>query len=205
MGKFIDLTGERFDRLMVLKRIEGLRSKRIIYLCKCDCGNEIEVRADSLRSRHTKSCGCLQREIVKENSTKHGHSDSRLYNIWASMIQRCYNQNHIGYSNYGGRGIDICEEWKEDFGTFYNWAINNGYKEDLQIDRVDNNLGYKQSNCRFVTAKQNNRNRRVTKLVEYKGETKPLADWCDELSKDYIVVLNRLNALGWTVEDALTR
>lgn len=205
MGKYVDLTDKRFNRLIVLKRIEGLRNKRVIYLCKCDCGNETEVRADSLRNGHTKSCGCLQREVVKDNSTKHGHSDSRLYTIWASMVQRCYNQNHMSYNNYGGRGILICEEWRENFEDFYHWAINNGYKRDLQIDRIDNDLGYKPNNCRFVTATQNNRNRSVTRLAEYKGETKPLADWCDELSKDYIVVLNRLNALGWTVEDALTR
>lgn len=205
MGKFIDLTDKRFNRLIVLKRIEGLRNKRVMYLCKCDCGSEIEVRADSLRNGHTQSCGCLQREIVGNNSTKHGHSHTRLYKIWGSMVQRCYNENHKHYKNYGGRGIKICKEWREDFGLFYQWAINNGYNKELQIDRINNDLYYQPDNCRFITAKQNNRNRRNTKVVEYKGKTKPLAEWCDELKKDYIVVLNRINALGWSVDEALTR
>lgn len=204
MGKFIDIAGERFGRLVAVHRLDGMRNKRVVYLCQCDCGQKVEVRAESLRSGHTQSCGCKHRDIVAARGTKHGHCYTRLYRIWGSMVQRCENPNHKAYKNYGGRGIRICHEWRNDFETFYQWAIHNGYGDDLQIDRQDNDDGYHPANCRFVTRTENNRNRRCTKVVSFRGQTKPLASLCDELDIDYNLVLNRINAHGWSIDRALT-
>lgn len=204
MGKFIDLAGMRFGRLVAVRRIPGMTNKRVMYGCVCDCGNEIEVRSESLRSGHTQSCGCRHSDIVSQNGTKHGHCKTRLYRIWGSMVQRCENPNNKAYSNYGGRGISICSEWRDDFETFYRWSISNGYNNDLQIDRINNHAGYSPENCRFVTRTENSRNRRCTKMVTFMGETKPLPSLCEELGVGYQLALNRINALGWSVEKALT-
>lgn len=203
MGKLIDLTGKHFDRLLVLERADSSEGKRVMYLCECDCGNKIVTRAESLRSGHTQSCGCKHKDIVSALSTKHGHANTRLYIIWGSMIQRCCNPKHKAYKNYGGRGIKPCKKWLENFETFYQWAISNGYSDNLQLDRMDNNIGYQPSNCRFITAKENNRNRRCTKMVTYHGEVKPLAEFCDIMNINYDLVLNRINSYGWSVDRAL--
>jgi len=204
MGKLIDLTGKRFGRLYATNRIPGLKNKRVMYHCVCDCGKEIEVRSESLRNGHTQSCGCRHKDIVAQNSTKHGKAHTRLYRIWGSMIQRCHNSNDDNYKNYGGRGITVCDVWRNNFESFYQWAINNGYNGNLEIDREDNNRGYSPNNCRFVTRIENQRNRRCTKLVKYKNDIKPLAQLCEEMHKDYNLVLNRINNYGWSAERALS-
>ena len=133
MGRFIDLSGQVFGRLKVLN-ISGItKNRHALWLCQCTCGSVKNVNSSSLRNGMTKSCGCLQKEICSEVHVKHGMRNSRLYNIWANMIKRCENPNNEQQARiYQSRGIKVCSEW-HDFEIFMNWALQNGYKEDLTI------------------------------------------------------------------------
>lgn len=176
MANKIDLTGKRFGRLVVLEQAEyhidkkGRKTK--MWKCKCDCGNETIVRHGGLQKGTTTSCGCFHKEIVGSLNRSHGLSANcgRLYPLWKSIKYRCYNINSKDYARYGGRGIVMCDEWINDFQSFYDWAIANGYKEEktdkglniLTIDRIDVNGNYEPSNCRFVTNDVQAKNKRDT-------------------------------------------
>ena len=162
--KASDLTGKRFGRLIVIERAENYISPqgqaRKRWLCKCDCGNDVIVPASALINGESKSCGCLQKEIAKNTFTQHGKWGSRLHRIWASMKTRCYNRKSRSYKWYGGRGITICDEWMNSFQAFYDWAMANGYRDDLSIDRIDVNGNYEPSNCRWITIIEQQKNKR---------------------------------------------
>ncbi len=167
MGKLVDLTGQRFGRLTVLQRAGTDKRGHTLWLCRCACGNETVVLAPSLRRGATQSCGCLfsemRRNKMAAQNTTHGGKGTRLYRIWHGMKQRCYNPKSDHYSLYGGRGISVCAEWLHDFATFQNWAISHGYSDDLTIDRIDNDKGYRPDNCRWATVKEQNNNKRNRK------------------------------------------
>lgn len=149
--------GEKFGRLTVISR----NTKEKKWTCICECGNTVSVIASNLNKGNTKSCGCLQRDIRSITGKKHGMEGTKIYHVWKSMKQRCFNSNHKSFKYYGGRGITVCDEWKNDFQAFYDWAMANGYKEGLTIDRIDANGNYEPSNCEWVTQKQNNSHRRL--------------------------------------------
>lgn len=133
---------------------------------------------------------------------KHGKTNTRLYNTWQRMKQRCYNPNKQHYEDYGGRGIEVCKEWLHDFQAFYDWSMTHGYDDTLTIDRIDVDGNYEPSNCRWVDMKTQCRNRRNTKYIKYKGETKPLVEWCELFNINYKVTFQRLFRDGLSIEDA---
>lgn len=185
-----DLTNKRFGRLTVIslaekrqRYIHGVRNGFLyIWRCKCDCGKVVEKRQCNLLSGHTKSCGCLFGDTHTTSLDMSGH---RLYKVWKNIKKRCFNQRCWNYKNYGGRGITICDEWKNDFPAFCRWSYKNGYNEEAptgkcEIDRIDNNKGYSPENCRWVSRKIQSRNRRSNINITIKGVTQCLEDWCQQ-------------------------
>ena len=195
-----DLCGQVFGRLTVIERVESAYPHRTQYLCRCECGNEVIVRSDSLTSGRTLSCGCLHRDHV----TTHGDTGTQLYNAWLSMRARCNNPDNQNYENYGGRGITICDDWNDDYLLFKEWSLEHGYDPDLSIDRIDNNFGYSPDNCRWVTMKEQCNNRRSNVYYSLNGETHTLAEWCDILGLPYKTIIARINDRGWSFEQAIS-
>lgn len=170
---------------------------------RCKCGNIKEIAIYDVISGHTKSCGCIQRNYAKMRSYTHGDTYTRLYGIWSDMKSRCHNSNQTDYARYGGRGISVCRDWN-CYENFRDWAINNGYSDNLTIDRIDVNKGYSPDNCRWATAKQQSRNKRNNIRITYKGETKVLVEWCEQLNLPYGTIEMRIHR-GWNGVDALTK
>ena len=152
--------GEKYNKLIVIEKTDIRKRRSIVYKCKCDCGNITYVTSTNLKYGYIKSCGCYQKEQVSKTNKKHGLSNTKLFYVWQDIKNRCNNPNHHAYKDYGGRGIKICDEWQNDFISFYTWAINNGYKEKLTIDRKNNNGNYEPNNCRWTTMKIQCQNRR---------------------------------------------
>lgn len=197
MGKFIDLTGQRFGRLTVLE-YAGYQ-KGVMWKCRCDCGQEKIVRSDHLRYGKTVSCGCYRNtvsvKVTGEKIRKHGMWNTRLYHIWIHMKQRCSPScpKHE-YHRYYGRGIRVCAEWVSDFSAFEKWAVENGYSDGLSIDRIDNNGNYEPANCRWADAEAQANNRSTSTFIAYNGETLTIAQWA-----------KRLNIKPSTLKTALSR
>lgn len=166
-GIFVDfdLTGKRFGRLLVIKKIDDKEGD--YWHCRCDCGVEKDIIGRSLRKGVTQSCGCRQHDIVRTRNTTHGETNTRLNRIWRGMKTRCYNKNRKEYERYGGRGITVCDEWLHDFEAFRDWALSHGYRDDLSIDRIDNDNGYSPTNCRWATMKEQSNNRATRKDAKH--------------------------------------
>lgn len=275
MDRFIDLTGNKFGKWTVIKRVENDRYGQTRYLCRCECGNEKVVMGKSLRRGLSKSCrcpknltgmkfgflsvgnetylldkkGCKLRAyyclcdcgkekivLAKHLTSGHcvscgcyGRSKNRmiesvikikycniefgcrnpLYEVWHGIKKRCSDEKE---ANYYGRGITICDEWRNDFQAFYDWAMANGYKvEKLSsgknrwtIDRIDNDGNYEPNNCRWVDIKAQSNNKRTNHYLEYKGKTQSIADWGRELGVSASLITQRINKGGWSIEEALT-
>lgn len=201
--KALDLIGKTFGRLYVIERAEN-RSRKSCWKCMCKCGNIVFVEGTSLVSGDTKSCGCLNKETAKKNQTKHGFHGTNIYNVWRNMKARCFNPNKPGYKYYGGRGIVVCDDWKNNFMSFYNWAICNGYEDDLTIERIDVNGNYEPENCRWATRKDQANNTTRNHKVTYNGKTQTLSQWANEYGLNCITLLTRIEELNWPIEKALT-
>lgn len=194
MGSFKDLTNKKIGRLLVVGRANSILQKDgkpvTRWLCKCDCGNTKIIRADSL-GRGSHSCGCLKKELDKKQHTNDPVKKKRLYRIWCGMKYRCCNTKSSAYKNYGNRGIQVCKEWFDNFRNFEHWALNNGYQENLTIDRINNDGNYEPSNCRWVTRKEQNRNKRNNIYIIYKDKKMLLKDYAKEKNINYKTLLEK--------------
>lgn len=187
MKQIIDLTWKKFWRLTVIERKQNDNGKHICWLCECECGIEKIIRWQSLRLWISISCGCYRKELM----TTHWDSNHPMYSTWAGIIARCYNKHSISFRNYGWRGISVCDEWIDSFQNFVN-DMYGSFTEWLQIDRKDSDRNYCKENCRWVTPKENCRNKRNNKIIEYKWESKCLAEWCDILWLNYRTTLKKI-------------
>ena len=213
MPPFKDIIGMKFGRLTVIKldHIKKASKNLYYYLCKCDCGKEHIVIKSSLLNGLTRSCGCYNNEVRAEKfrqRAKHYMTDTRLHKMWEKMKGRCYCKTDPRYKDYGGRGIRVYDEWKSDFKTFYDWAMNNGYDETAPygkctLDRINVNGNYEPSNCRWVTLKEQNRNRRNNKLITYKNETHCLFEWAEIYGINPKILSQRLNRDKMDFEKAI--
>ena len=198
------LEGSTYNSLTALKYV-GKRDGKTYYLFKCKCGNEVERNMYQVKSGLFKSCGCAKYKDC--NYGRHNLSRTRLYNIHSGMINRCYNENVKTYKYYGAKGIKVCDEWlggDEGLFNFIEWANNNGYSDDLSIDRMDVNGNYEPSNCRWADFKTQMDNKTNRLYYTYNNETKTLSDWCDILNLKYNPVWKRISIYGYDFEKAIT-
>ena len=181
----------------------GRHNSRPMCFCRCVCGVEKWVREDRIRSGRATSCGCRRREKITTHGMSHGEKKNPIYKVWAAMIARCDCRTHKQYSEYGGRGITVCDRWRGRDGVL-NFAADMGDRpEGHSIDRIDNDGGYEPSNCRWANRSEQQRNKRSNRLVTFKGVTKCVAEWAEELKIPWHAIGGRLNA-GWSDERAIS-
>lgn len=201
----VDLTGQKFGRWTVLKEDGRDERGRALWLCRCDCGTERAVKGWRLREGTNRSCGCLRREKSaargREKAT-HGMSQTRIYNTWKNMIQRTTDPKAMSYQHYGGRGIKVCERWQSLDGFLADMGPT--YADDLTIERIDVDGDYEPGNCRWATVAEQARNKRNTRLLEYRGRSLVIADWAKVLNVNAKTLTSRIYQYGWSVERALT-
>lgn len=201
-----DITGKKFGRLVVVRATDRRVNRSIVWECLCECGALTEATSGRLRTGDKRSCGCLATEVLTARN-KIGKPNSVYrtpeYRTWVSMIQRCTNKNGPSYSNYGGRGIRVCDRWMDSFHSFFeDMGVRPSDKHS--IDRIDNGGNYEPGNCRWATAREQCRNSRQAFLITAFGVTKPAGDWADDLGVDSVVLRCRIRRYGWSPEKAVT-
>ena len=208
-----DLTGMVFGSLRVIRRapshITPNGTSKVMWECVCNaCGKtNVIVSSEHLKNGQT-SCGCLRSQICKETATTHGKSHTRLYGIWCAMKRRCYDPKNARYNSYGARGIVVCEEWKNSYETFYNWAISNGYDENAPrgmctIERKDVNKNYCPENCIWATNKEQANNTRTNRIITIDGVSRTISQWAEYTGLRASCISTRINKLGWSEYDAV--
>lgn len=197
---FKNLTGMTFGQLTVLA-FAGNRGDKAVWRCRCFCGKEIVAYACNLSSGKSKTCGCVRDKATGDRSRKHGLSRSSEHNAWQHMRRRCFNKRDKSYRNYGGRGITVCDEWRDSFEAFYR---DMGPRPSAQhsIERINVNGDYEPNNCRWATRKEQSRNTRRNFYVTFQGITATLAEHCERLGLRYGAIALRLRRYGWSIEDA---
>lgn len=197
-----DLIGQVFGRLTVLEKLPKSQNGQILYRCLCECGKEAKTTFSKLNSGHTKSCGCLKEEVLLARNFKHGRRHTPTYAVYLAMKQRCTNPKDRSYCNYGGRGINISKEWGESFENFF--ADMGEAPKGKSLERLNNEVGYCKENCAWVGRKQQARNTRRNRHLEFRGETKTLAEWAEILGVNADAVRGRIDRDGWSIEKALS-
>lgn len=204
-----NLAGNKYGRLTVIEQTDDYvypnGKRRAQWLCMCECGNIIKVEQSNLKRGNSNSCGCYNDELRILRSTTHGDRRTRLYGIWTNIKSRCYNPNSTSYSNYGARGILMCDEWKDSYYNFKSWANESGYidSNDVTIERVDVNGGYSPENCIWASPKEQANNRRNTVFFTHNNETHSLSEWADITGIKYHTLFARIYKLNWDFEKAI--
>jgi hypothetical protein len=202
MSNPIDMVGQKYGRLTVIEMAGHNKHKQRQWRCVCDCGTSVEKSGSDIRSGNTLSCGCLHKELLSAASKTHGMSKMPIWSIHRAMMDRCYLTTSHAYNCYGGRGITVCERWQ----TFENFFADMGNKPTgMSLEREDNNGGYNPENVQWATAKDQANNRRSSRWIEFRGETKTLAQWCEVLGLKVGTVWARLSRDGYSVEEAFTK
>lgn len=208
MSAFQNLEGNRYGRLLVIRRasdhVQPSGRRRIMWLCKCDCGNMIEVFGDNLKKGVSQSCGCYRHDKLSAIKSTHRETETKLYKVWRGIKTRCYNKHSKYYAQYGGRGIVMCDEWLDSFESFSYWAEASGYSEGSTIDRIDNDGMYSPDNCRWVDMKVQANNRRSNILLTLNGETHNITQWADIIGISPKTLFSRYYS-GKSVEDILKK
>lgn len=197
----LDLKNKKIDRLLVIKEV-GRNKGYVLWECLCDCGKTVKRTSSNLNNGTFKSCGCYNKERLHLRKQENPRVERRIYQTYADIKQRCYNKNNINYFRYGERGIKMSEEWNK-FDKFEFWALNNGYKEDLTIERIDVNGDYSPENCTWIPISKQAFNTTRNLYIEYKGKRVRLKTLCDDLGLNYNRTFSRLQR-GWEIEDAIS-
>lgn len=195
MGNFVDISGLRYGKLVVSRKVENI-GKKVAWLCECDCGEGTTVTSSDLRSGHTKSCGCL-----KGGKITHGMNRSPEHSIWCQIKGRCYNKNSPAYSYYGGRGIKVCDRWRDSFEAFFH-DMGDRPSGNHSIDRIDNDGDYTPENCRWATPYMQANNARSNVRITYQGETHTVTQWARKLAVSPQTIFSRIR-YGWTDPEKL--
>jgi len=204
-----DLTNMKFGMLTVINMAFKTKSCHLVWNCKCECGNYKNVYASNLIKERTKSCGCLQKKNTSIKNGTHRLRNHPLYKKWADMKQRCYYENCDSYKIYGAIGVRVCDEWKNDFMAFYNWAINNGWEKGLQLDKDKKALElnvkpmlYSPEFCSFLSPRENSNNRKTNKILTHNGEQLTISKWAEKLNINPSTIATRIHR-GWSDSKAL--
>lgn len=200
--RFVDQTGLRFGRLLVVQCLGKTEAGRYYWLCKCDCGNDAEIQSTCLVRGTTKSCGCIRNEKTRDRTQTHGLRSSREYNVWNSMISRCHNTKVKSYTKYGGCGIKVCDRWRNSFACFYE-DMGKRPSEKHTIERIDNSLGYEPTNCKWATRTEQGRNTRRNVFWTFRDQTKTISAWAEFLGCRPSMLWMR-KSYGWSVERILS-
>ena len=184
---FQDLSGQKFGKLTAIKVVGKSKKGESIWECLCDCGNITKSTCSNLKRGHTKSCGCYKKICC----VTHHEANTRLYKIWKGIKNRCCNKRTPQYCDYGGRGITVCDQWLKNYINFRDWALANGYEDNLTIDRINNDGNYEPNNCRWVNNKIQSNNRRDNCFITYLGETLTISQWGDRLGIDATTIRAR--------------
>lgn len=197
-----DLTGLRFGRLVVVRISPKRSSGNVYWHCVCDCGQTREVQRSALVSGASQSCGCLKNELSSRRQKTHGMTQTPTYSSWVSMTGRCTNPNLREWPHYGGRGITVCSQWR----NFEGFLRDMGERPlGTSLDRIDNERSYEPGNCRWATPKEQSRNKRTSRMLTYRGVTKTITDWAEEMGVDRATLNHRVMVAGWPLEVAFSR
>jgi hypothetical protein len=202
-----DIRGRRYGLLLVIGFGDVKKPRRrTLWWFECDCGSRILLPRGDVVTGHTASCGCLQREVARQKMRKrheklrHNMSGTKLYNVYQCMMARCYRSTNNRWESYGGRGIMVCDEWKNDKRTFFEWSKANGYEEGLQLDRINNDGHYSPDNCRWVTSFVNMNNTRRNRYIEYLDQGLTITQWARKLGMSDAKFRHRLITRKWTMD-----
>jgi hypothetical protein len=202
MPPLINIIGKKFGRWTIISRVENNSTGHPQYLCRCDCGVEAIRTPGRLKSGNSKSCRCLQKELLSISKAVHGMSGTKVHSTWMQMIKRCIDPKNTRYSDYGGRGINVCDQWMGDFISFYKY-VGDPPTPKHTLDRIDNNKGYIPGNVKWSTNKEQSNNKRTNHIIEFNGHRKTIAQWRDATGISYSALWYRIRA-EWPIDKMLT-